>query len=468
MESSQGDFGDVAIQQAGYQPQLRRSLDFFSSFAISFSYMSVLTGIYANFNFVVRKAGFFGLWTWPLVAAGQMLVALVFADLAGRIPLTGCSYNWNTRLSHPLLGWYAGWMALFAYAVGVAAVSVTIFPIVQSFAGVPFDARAAPYVGVALVLVQALLNIYGVRTAARFNLVAVAIEIATMVVFGVLLVGALISHHDPNVSSLLHVPVRPRPYLPAFMISSLLAAWTLLGFEGAADVAEETVNVRQVAPKSIIRSTLACGALGFLFVAVLALAAADPTKILASSDPVTEIMVANLGPLPARIFLVFVVVAVIACSLVNMTGASRVIFAMARDDRFVGSFWLKKVSRRQVPANAIWTVAVVASFFVCIADSATSLYGSGAVLFTLFYLLTVIGYAIASNRLPGSEGFSLGTWRHPIVAVAIAWLITDICILTIPKEYHSVTITTGYVLLAGIALYLIKGRQRAAVRIDSA
>jgi len=49
----------------------------------------VLTGIFANFNFVVGKAGFFGLWTWPLVSVGQILVALVFADLAGAFLLQG-------------------------------------------------------------------------------------------------------------------------------------------------------------------------------------------------------------------------------------------------------------------------------------------------------------------------------------------------------------------------------------------
>src|SRR5580698_10596709 len=97
---------DRTVIEAGYKPQLKRSLGFFSSFAVSFSFMSVLMGIFANYGYVLGKAGPFGLWTWLLVGAGQLLVALVFAEMAGRIPLTGAIYNWNTRLTNPTIGWF--------------------------------------------------------------------------------------------------------------------------------------------------------------------------------------------------------------------------------------------------------------------------------------------------------------------------------------------------------------------------
>ena len=93
---------DQAVIEAGYKPQLRRSVGFFSSFAISFSYMSVLTGIVANYGFTLGKAGGFGIWSWLLVVLGHGLTALVFAEMAGRVPLAGCAYNWNNRLASPL------------------------------------------------------------------------------------------------------------------------------------------------------------------------------------------------------------------------------------------------------------------------------------------------------------------------------------------------------------------------------
>ena len=449
---------DRAVIEAGYKPQLARGLGFFSSFAVSFSYMSVLTGIVANFSFVLGKSGPFGLWTWFIVAIGQMLIALIFAEMAGRIPLTGCSYNWNSKLTNPAIGWFAGWMALFAYVVGVAAVTVTIIPVLHSLLGFPLDASVTRYAALSLILLQAVINIYGVRAAAYINLLAAVAEIGALIAFGIAIAGVLLIHGHANIPLLTTVPPEPRPYLPAFLMACLLAGWTLLGFEGAADISEETVDVRRVAPRSIIQSVIACALLGFLFCAVLALGIPDLAQIVAAPDPVTAIVTFNLGSLLAKTFLVLVLISIFGCSLVNMTGASRVLFAMARDDRMVGAAWLKTISVHKVPNVAIWLIALIAGFFVCVSDTVTALYGAGAVLFMLFYLTTVVGYALGVRHLPHTDTFSLGRLRWPVVSLAIIWIIVEIGILTIPEEFHSVTIATGGVLIVGAILYLISGR----------
>jgi len=45
------------VEVFGYQPELRRSMGFFSTFAISFSLMSITTGIFANYGFGLQQAG---------------------------------------------------------------------------------------------------------------------------------------------------------------------------------------------------------------------------------------------------------------------------------------------------------------------------------------------------------------------------------------------------------------------------
>ena len=37
-------------------------------------------------------------WTWPVVFVGQLMVALVFAELAATYPLAGCIFQWSRRL----------------------------------------------------------------------------------------------------------------------------------------------------------------------------------------------------------------------------------------------------------------------------------------------------------------------------------------------------------------------------------
>jgi hypothetical protein len=74
------------LARFGYKQELDRSLGLFSSFAAGFSYISIMTGVFELFFFGFASGGPAFIWTWPAVFAGQMLVALCFAELAGQYP----------------------------------------------------------------------------------------------------------------------------------------------------------------------------------------------------------------------------------------------------------------------------------------------------------------------------------------------------------------------------------------------
>src|SRR5438093_127889 len=87
----------------GYPQQLRRSLGSYASFAAGFSFVSILTTVFQLFFFGFSFGGAAFFWTWPIVFAGQLLVALCFCELAARYPISGCIYQWSRRLSNPTL-----------------------------------------------------------------------------------------------------------------------------------------------------------------------------------------------------------------------------------------------------------------------------------------------------------------------------------------------------------------------------
>ena len=95
-----------------YKQELRRSIRMFGSFAVAFYFISITTGIFANYELVLDRSGPAGIWTWPVVIVGQLLVALVFAELAAKMPLTGYSYQWVTRLGGNGWGWFTGWVSV--------------------------------------------------------------------------------------------------------------------------------------------------------------------------------------------------------------------------------------------------------------------------------------------------------------------------------------------------------------------
>src|SRR5438132_11173763 len=79
------DTADLA--KFGYQQELKRSLGLFSSFATAFSYISPSTGIFTLFFLALGTAGGLMFWTLPIVALGQLVVALRFADLSRHYPV---------------------------------------------------------------------------------------------------------------------------------------------------------------------------------------------------------------------------------------------------------------------------------------------------------------------------------------------------------------------------------------------
>ena len=87
-----------------YSQELRRTIRLFGSFAVAFSFISITTGIFANYDTMLDTSGPVGIWMWPIVTVGQLLVALVFAELAARMPITGYSYPVSyTHLTLPTI-----------------------------------------------------------------------------------------------------------------------------------------------------------------------------------------------------------------------------------------------------------------------------------------------------------------------------------------------------------------------------
>lgn len=446
---------DKDIIDAGYRPELHRGLKFFSSFAFSFSNMSILMGIFTNFAFVLTIAGPFGFWTWLMVAAGQFIVCLVFAEMAARIPLTGSLYNWNYRLGGAWIGSLVAWCSAFAYALSGAAIMVGMIAAIQSLLGITFSAQTANMVAFAIFALQFGVNVYGVRLAALVNRVAVIAEIIAIVVFGALLALILAVKGGAHPEFLTTIPSSPVPYLPAFLMASLLAAWTIFGFEAASDLSEETIAVKTVAPKSIISSVLVSAIMGFAFITILTLAIPNLADITNSSAPIASILTYHLGTVPTQLFLVCAIVAMFATSLLAIAFASRLMFAAARDEHFIAARFFRKISSRKVPANASIAVVIIEILAFGFASGLAALFAATVVLLYVAYLITVVNFARSSQLLPPTKNFSLGKWARPVAIVAALWLSAAIAILTVPKDFNLAGLTAGGVIIFGLLQYAV-------------
>ncbi|NQF15454.1 amino acid permease [Brevibacillus sp. HB1.3] len=445
------------MQTYHYKQELRRTLKLFSSFAVAFSFISITTGIFSNYGFVLSTAGPAGIWTWPIVTIGHLLVAIIFAELAGRIPLSGYSYQWVTRLANPGLGWFAGWIAFCFLVIVVPTVDYALAPIIAGMFGWDTGAKTLVWIVIGTLVVQALLNIYGVKLATRINDIAVYTEVIGMVGIVVVL-GAVVMYNGANWSMLTDIGTAATQsdgsYLGAFIMAALMGSFTLVGFEAAANLSEETINAKKTVPRAMILSVLLSGVIGFLLLIVISVAITDLPTVLGAANPIPYILQASLGSAVSSFFLVLCLISIFACGLIIMASASRLIYALSRDNVFFASSIFKKVSpQTSVPTNAVLLVFVLGILAVLFADSLTLLVGATSVLPALLYLTTIAAYAWKRKELPKSKYFDLGKWRTPLTFLAIAWLIFEIGILTIPENFHSVAIVAATLLAVGVILY---------------
>ena len=123
-DQQQSDSADLA--QYGYKQELKRSLGLGSVWAVAFSYISPSTGIFTLFALGLTTLGGVFIWTWPVVALGQFIVALNFAEVSSHYPVAGSVFQWTKFLANRTYSWFTGWIYLFAGILTVTAVVATL------------------------------------------------------------------------------------------------------------------------------------------------------------------------------------------------------------------------------------------------------------------------------------------------------------------------------------------------------
>ena len=123
----------------GYRQELSRVLSLFDNFAVAFSYLSPMVGVYSLYTLGLGTGGPRYIWTIPVVVGLMMLVALVFGELASEYPLSGALYQYGKYSVGPRYGWFIGWIYGFALLATVASVDSGAVGYVTSLSNIWFQ-----------------------------------------------------------------------------------------------------------------------------------------------------------------------------------------------------------------------------------------------------------------------------------------------------------------------------------------
>jgi urea carboxylase system permease len=454
------DVQDLA--RFGYKQVLDRTLGSFSSFAAGFSYISILTGVFQMFYVGYGAGGPAFYWTWPLVFLGQLAVALCFAELAARYPLSGGIYQWSRRIGSRGVGWMAGWVYLCGSIISLAAVALAlqatlpqiapVFQFIGDASRQADSAQNAVVLGCILIGLTTLINSAGVRLLARINNVGVSAELIGVTVLIVLLAANV--RRGPSVlfDAQGRGEGRVGGYLGPFLAAALMASYVFYGFDTAGTLAEETDQPRRRAPWAILQALAAAGVAGALLMLFGILAVSDPAhpELGRISGGLPFLVKDVLGPRLGVFLLLGVVFAVFVCALAVHAGSVRLIFAMARDNSLPFAHVLAHVQGWSkapiVPSIAVGVLALaILVVNINLPNVIETLCSVAIVWVNLAYLLVtmplfwarlrrgdhgaVVFKGDANGPIASSgkdqraarEYFSLGRWGLPVNAIAVIW-----------------------------------------------
>jgi urea carboxylase system permease len=431
----------------GYPQELHRRLGSYASFAAGFSFVSILTTIFQLFAFGFSFGGPAFFWTWPLVFAGQFMVALNFSELAARYPISGAIYQWSRRLSNFTVGWFAGWMMILAQIVttAVAAIAMQIvLPTVWSgFQIIGSDtaptsadgASNAVLLGCLVLILTTVINVIGVRLMAVINSVGVTLELLGVVTVVVLLFAH--AERGPSVLTDTGGNGSGLGYLPAFLVSSLMAAYVMVGFDSAGELSEETRDPRHVAPRTILRA-LSVSALGGGLILIAALVSAPSlTDGTLATGGLPYVLTSRLGETGGRLLLVVVAIAVFVCTLSIQTAGARMIFSMARDGVLPFSralSWVPSSTGTPAVASVVVGAGAAGVLLVNVHQGALFLSLSSVCIVMLYLAYLFVTVPLLLQRLRGwpaglgelvtergGKLFSLGRFGIPVNVVAVVY-----------------------------------------------
>jgi amino acid transporter len=451
---------DARLESLGYKPQLNRVLGLFANFAVAFTYLSPMVGIYSLFVLGVGTGGPAYVWLTFLPVIGMLFVALVFGELASHYPIAGALYQYSKFSVGPRFGWFVGWFYGFALLITVAAVDTGVVSYVTALTHNWFGWNLNPaghgtilLITLILLAVQTSLNTTGAKVMGNVAKFGVYVEI--LGTLGIAIILAIHGFHhglgflfsSQSVQHASHNPHGPSfhgSWLGAAVISVLAPVYIFYGFESAGDISEETKDAGRQVPKAMRWALIWGGIASFILTAALLLAMTkhDPVGATIKGGGIPFI----LGQLPSWLqdcLLLLICFAFFSCGSAIQGAGSRLAFSYARDGALPGSSWISRVNRRfKTPVNALLMGAVITVLFALLVyvnpghdkhiwfvtypahvNALVALVSFGVSGIYLSFFLTVIAAIIARYRGWIPEGsFRLGKWGWPVSIIAAVYL----------------------------------------------
>jgi amino acid transporter len=435
------------MEISGHQPaKLRRELNVWEAIGISLALMAPSMAANINPQGTAGQVGRAVPLAFLVATVGVLLVAYGFVRLTQQFHHAGSVYAFAGVTLGPRAGVFSGFslMGTYIFYACVTAMAAGVFgaDFLQRVGILPADASLiAPQfvVGFIALAGACFLALVPARDGTRILLTVEGVTVALILITGAVILVKLLSGSAPNGETFnLNVFSLPDGVgLNALAVGSVFGFLSFAGFEAAATLGEEAHHPLRDIPRAILGVAVFGGVYFIVITAIEVMGFggdAGMDAYVKSGSLLGDLGASYIGAWIGDLITIGAAISAFGCCLACLVGASRLLFALGRDNEKTPILGLAaKVSARYgTPSGALAMVTVLAAVIIVVWAVA---FGAGA--FDVFLgsgvigtLILLVAYAFATVGAIKFLFFS-GKARVPMYEIVIPIAALGVLALTL-------------------------------------
>ncbi len=422
--------------------ELKKTLGIGTIIALTLTSL-VGTGMFLATSIGAKYSGNGVVIAWAILLFIGLYVAACFGELIALFPSSGGVYEFAKKAYGRFFAFIIGWIA---WLVATITISVLIIAALE-FLPIPGLTGTTK-------LMAAILMIIMINFVAYLG---VGISGALLMFFAIETVVLLLSLIIPGfmrISWSNFTPFLTKPFTWVF-VSMFFMIESLMGWESASFLSEETKNAEKVIPKALMITTLISGILGLLF-AFVSLGVIPWAELVNSQVPVLDIAARLFTSQQAQIVSFGILLVLIGSVAGGVISTPRLLLAMARDKLFISQLAAIH-DKRKTPYKAIIFQTIVSIIIVVIG------FGNYGALLSMLTPLALIMYAAVLIAVPilrfklkdVKRTFKVPFGRTVPILIALLYMeVIGLWLLQVNQAFNLFRIILSLVFF-GIPIYLI-------------
>ncbi|WP_166823274.1 APC family permease [Brevibacterium limosum] len=418
------------------ETQLKRALGVPSLVFFGLVYMVPLT-IFTTYGIVTQVTGGRVPAAYVITLLAMVFTARSYAKMAAAMPFAGSAYTYTQKSFGAGIGFVAGWALLLDYLF----LPMINYLVIGIYLSAAFPMIPAWVFVVSAIILVTVLNVIGIVSVARANIVIIVAQAIFIIAFAALCIASFSGYGSVDLAT----PFTGDGSAPGFdnvMAGAAILCLSFLGFDAVSTLSEEAKDAKRAVPRAIVIATVT-GGLIYIALSYLAQLVYPSNQFADVDSGALDVMAAAGGEALTAFFTAAYIAGACGSALTSQASVSRILFAMGRDGVLPRSYFGRLSPRFHTPTLATLTVGAVSLLALTVNLTFISeMVSFGALIAFSAVNLSVIKHFIIDEKNRGSRavlssivlpgiGFCLTLWLWTSLSprtllIGAIWLVLGV------------------------------------------